>query len=151
MLPRSSNHGLSLTPEYRAWAAMIQRCTNDKLPKYHRYGGRGIRVCEAWRKSFETFLRDMRRRPSTGHSLDRFPNADGNYEPGNCRWATAQEQQQNRTNNHMLTVRGETLPLTEWSRRRGINHSVLLRRIQRGWSPERACFEPTHSLGVHHG
>jgi hypothetical protein len=137
---RSENHGLCKTPEYRAWAALIQRCTNSRLPKFKIYGGRGITVCDRWRYDFLSFLADMGKRPTPAHSVDRI-DPNGNYEPSNCRWATSQEQQWNRTDNHLVTVDGETLPLSEWGRRLGTSHSVLLRRIQRGWSPQRACSE----------
>lgn len=83
------------SPEYRSWASMVQRCTNPKYHRWDRYGGRGITVCERWRGSFEDFLADMGPRPE-GTSLDRFQNPDGNYEPGNCRWATRAEQRNNR-------------------------------------------------------
>lgn len=85
--------GNKTTPEYRSWTAMLHRCTNSKHMSYHRYGGRGIMVCERW-KEFANFLADMGLRPM-GKSLDRINN-DGNYEPGNCRWATPKEQQANR-------------------------------------------------------
>jgi hypothetical protein len=75
---------------------MIARCMNPKAHRYDLYGGRGISVCERWVESFESFLSDMGQRPSDGHSLDRFPDKDGNYEPGNVRWATHQEQMLNR-------------------------------------------------------
>lgn len=88
-------HGQSRTPEYRAWARMIHRCYHSGDIKYPLYGGRGIRVCDRWLNSFETFASDMGPRPSSGHSLDR-KNSDGMYEPSNCRWATLSEQNKNR-------------------------------------------------------
>src|SRR5690349_17126667 len=86
------------TPEFNAWANMIQRCTNPRCPEFKRYGAVGIRICARWQE-FANFLADVGPRPSAEHSLDRFPNNNGNYEPGNVRWATAAEQQANlRTN-----------------------------------------------------
>ena len=86
-----------VAPEYTAWTNMITRCTNPKHNRWHRYGGRGIAVCERWRNSYEAFLADVGRRPRPAYSLDRFPNCDGNYEPGNVRWATDSEQALNRS------------------------------------------------------
>jgi hypothetical protein len=85
-----------LSPEYSTWRSMIQRCEDPRHNRYDRYGGRGIRVCDRWRNSFEAFLADMGRKPSSNLSIDRINN-DGNYEPGNCRWATASEQQKNKS------------------------------------------------------
>ncbi len=87
-------HGKFGTPTHVSWNAMLQRCTNENRDNYEFYGGRGIKVCERW-ESFENFLADMGERP-VGTTLDRYPNNNGNYEPGNCRWATVSEQMKNR-------------------------------------------------------
>jgi hypothetical protein len=87
-------HGKCGTREYTSWEMMNARCNNPKATGYENYGGRGITVCERWRR-FENFLADMGPRPA-GTTLDRWPNNDGNYEPGNCRWATRAQQLGNR-------------------------------------------------------
>jgi hypothetical protein len=96
-IERSYKHGHSsrteTSPEYRSWAAMWGRCRCPNTPYYRLYGGRGVTVCERW-TSFENFLADMGLRP-TGRSIDRI-DPYGNYEPGNCRWATPKEQRANR-------------------------------------------------------
>ena len=81
----------SATPEWKAWQGMKQRCYNPRVKNFHRWGGRGITVCERWLHSYPNFLADMGRRPSAAHSLDRIDN-DGNYEPSNCRWADRKTQ-----------------------------------------------------------
>lgn len=92
---RATTHGMTKTPTFSTWLSMQQRCTNPNHPSYKYYGDRGITVCNEWKKSFSSFLKDMGIRPK-GTSIDRFPNNNGNYEPGNCRWATPQEQCRNR-------------------------------------------------------
>lgn len=82
--------------EYNSWSNMIQRCTNSRHPKFADYGGRGIAVCERWRNSYPDFLADIGRKPTPEHTLDRFPDVNGNYEPGNVRWADAEQQANNR-------------------------------------------------------
>jgi hypothetical protein len=84
---------MSKTREYRTWAGMIYRCTNPKNKSWSYYGGRGISVCDKWADSFDEFYKDMGNKPK-GLSIDRINN-DGNYEPGNCRWATRKEQVDN--------------------------------------------------------
>lgn len=83
------------TPEYRAWSNMITRCHNPNATRYQNWGGRGISVCPQWRESFQDFLAHVGRRPTAAHSIDRYPNNDGNYEPGNVRWATKSQQRFN--------------------------------------------------------
>lgn len=92
---RTHGEAANRTPEYAAWQSMIRRCTGVNGPKYHLYGGRGISVCDRWRDSYEAFLADVGRRPGSGYSLDRI-DANGNYEPGNVRWADIYTQNRNR-------------------------------------------------------
>lgn len=99
-IKRSTKHGASrrhaVKSEYRIWQAMKKRCFYEKDKSYPRYGGRGITICKRWRDSFQTFLRDMGKRPSKKRSIHRIDN-DGNYEPKNCIWATSEEQAKNKT------------------------------------------------------
>lgn len=90
-----SGHGMSNTRTRTSWVMMKQRCLNPKHPAYKNYGGRGIRVCGRWLKSFENFLADMGERPE-GKTLDRYPDPNGDHEKSNCRWATASQQNFNK-------------------------------------------------------
>lgn len=136
-------HGLSHTPECRAWHAMHSRCGDPNQPSYHRYGGRGITVCEEW-QSFETFYRDMGPRPSPKHTLDRIKNHLG-YSKENCRWATRAEQAQNTRQNRLITYNGETHCLREWARRIGVHHSTIAYRIRTGRPPGLALDGQKHA------
>lgn len=128
---RCITHGASGTPEYATWLRIKDRCYNEKNPKYPRYGGRGIRVDEAWLGSFVQFLADMGPRPSEKHSIDRIDN-DGNYEPANCRWATAKEQARNTSRNRRVSLGGATALLTDWADRLQMSPSALHYRLATG-------------------
>ena len=106
-------------------------------PGFHNYGGRGISTCERW-QSFEAFRDDMGEPPSRAHSIDRIDN-DGNYEPSNCRWATAKEQGRNRRNLIMVEFNGSNVCLAEAAERAGLNYATVYQRIfKHGWSVARA-------------
>lgn len=129
---RSSTHGMSKTaPEYYVWASIKQRCLNPNVRNWHDYGGRGIRICDRWRDSFEAFYEDMGPRPSDRHSIDRIDN-DGNYEAGNCRWADISTQSRNRRSNIMVKVNGEHLTLAEAARISAVKYSTVRARLARG-------------------
>lgn len=134
-------HGLSGTKTYRAWQDMIQRCTNKMRPRYATYGARGITVCQRWRDSFEAFLADMGEAPSRVHSIDREDN-NGDYEPSNCRWSKTKEQARNTTRNRLLTFRGETKCIAEWSELLCISYATLYYRITHGWTVSEALTIP---------
>lgn len=126
-------HGATDSPEYVSWTAMISRCENPHRSHFSAYGGRGIRVCQRWRQSFESFLQDMGPRPR-GTTLDRI-NVDGNYEPTNCRWATVREQANNVRDNVRLTIDGRTQTAAEWAREYGVSPYTVYSRVKRGLSP----------------
>lgn len=140
----STKHGhardYTPTPEHRAWSSMISRCENPFHKSYPSYGGRGISVCERW-KRFENFIQDLGPRPSKDYSVERIDN-NGNYEPSNVKWATRLEQMSNLRTNRWITAQGHTLHLQEWSRRTGIPKGTLWRRLHKGWSEERAICTP---------
>lgn len=145
---RQTKHGHALwrrtSKTYTNWQQMLARCTDENVVQYQDYGGRGIKVCERWRHSFPNFLADMGERPD-GHSLDRIDN-EGNYEPGNCRWATRTEQNRNSRRNVLLTHNGETMPISAWAERLGVDDKPIRFRIRRGWSTERALTEPVRDM-----
>jgi hypothetical protein len=125
------------TPEYRAWIDMNRRCYYPKCKDFKHYGGRQppIVVCDRWRHSFENFLADVGPRPD-GLALERKKN-DGNYEPGNCEWATQKQQQNNKRNNHRLTWDGRTQTVQQWSDETGIAWTTIRTRLDWGWTVEK--------------
>lgn len=135
-------HGMAGTPEYSAWRCMVARCTKPKHRAYASYGGRGIRVCQEWITSFQAFYASLGPRPSEAHSLDRIDN-NKDYEPGNCRWATAVQQQRNTRQNLIIEYNGKSLCLAEWAEITGFSSSLLHSRFKSGWSPERAFTTPS--------
>jgi hypothetical protein len=136
----TANHGHARrkqkSPTYISWQAMWERCTNPRGCRWEHYGARGITVCERW-GSFENFLADMGERPPD-MTLDRYPSKDGNYEPGNVRWAIAREQNLNTRRNRLLTHNGITLTFTEWAERLGLPRTTLGKRLDSGWTLDRA-------------
>ena len=128
------------------WSAMKQRCYNPKNKKYRLYGALGVTVCDLWRNSFKNFITYMGPRPGPGYSIDRYPNKAGNYEPGNCRWATDVEQNTNRSINNELSFAGKTQCISAWARETGINYTTIHERLRRGWSVKRALLTPTQPL-----
>lgn len=116
-------------PLYAIWNGMMARCYNEKHEAYANYGGRGITVCERW-KNYDNFVADMGARPSPQHTIDRINN-DMGYELSNCRWATRKEQNRNRSDNTLITYKGETLTVTEWAERLGIASNTMFNRLSR--------------------
>jgi hypothetical protein len=139
---RNHRHGKSETLTYNSWRGMIDRCENPNHVGYKDYGGRGIRICPEWR-DFERFAQDMGERPSRNHSIERI-DVDRNYEPGNCRWATASEQNSNKRAFWRLAHNGESLTVREWSARTGLSRGNIYQRLAKGWPVERVLTEPSH-------
>lgn len=137
----SATHGASHTVEFYIWGGMLGRCTNPNDPAYCNYGARGISVCNRWLHSFENFLADMGYRPSPDYSIDRIDN-NGNYEPGNCRWATRNEQANNRRNNIFYNYDGVDYSLLDISMKFNIKPATFHRRITVGWTVNEAVEIP---------
>lgn len=138
LLEKITKHGLrkqdrdDLTKSmYSVYSSMKQRCLNQNAEGYEQYGGRGIKICQRWADSFEQFYKDMGKRPSLKHSIDRIDN-DGDYSPENCRWATHDEQMQNTSKTIKVTFNGETKSLEYWCKKFGICSNTIRGRIKRG-------------------
>ena len=135
-------HGKTRTKIYYIWRDMLNRCRWEKGDDFPQYGGRGITVCDRWLK-FENFYSDMGD-PPEGTQLDRREN-DGNYEPGNCRWASRAIQNRNRRSNIVVSYNGQTKVLMDWATEVGIKYTTLRARIfVHGWPVERAFTEAIH-------
>jgi hypothetical protein len=130
-------HGMYGTAEYKVWCGMLERCENPNANGFHNYGGRGIAVCERWH-TFANFYNDMGDRPH-GKSLDRIDN-DGDYEPGNVRWADKRAQGRNRRTNRILTINEVSKCIVEWAESEHISSLLIWQRLTRGWSEEESVF-----------
>jgi hypothetical protein len=120
------------TKEYSLWISIKGRCFNPKMKFFHRYGGRGITMCDRWKNSYEDFLEDVGRAPSSKHSLDRI-NVDGNYEPSNCKWATQKEQMNNTCRNRFIEWNGKKQTVIQWCEELNLNENKIRSRIKRNW------------------
>jgi hypothetical protein len=137
---RATTHGMTHTREYSSWTSMLQRCTNPNDPSFANYGGRGITVCDRWRR-FENFYEDMGPRPLK-HSMDRIDNSLG-YFKENCRWAPDSVQAANKRTNRILSFGGRSQTLAEWAREVGVQEDALRRRLGKsGWTVEKALTTP---------
>lgn len=151
MLSKREKHGYTKggkSPEYMCWQGIKDRCLNEKATGYEYYGGRGIKICDRWRESFQNFIEDMGPRP-LNTSIDRI-DVNGDYTKENCRWATSVEQMSNTTRNKYITFNGETLTISEWSRKLGFSRKLLGARIrEKGWSIEKALTTPLDEKRSH--
>jgi len=141
---RGNTRGKPRSKVYRTWCDMIRRCTQRNRRDFKYYGGRDVTVCTRWR-DFVNFLEDMGEPLSNDLSIDRIDN-NGNYEPGNCRWATQAEQTSNSRHNRYLTFHGKTQCLAAWAREVGLSYGCLQKRIRLGWNTERILTTPSRSI-----
>lgn len=137
-------HGMSQTAEYRAWRNMICLCGCKTHPRYHRYGGRGIGVCDRWAKSFDAFLADVGHRPDSAYWFMRL-DADKDYEPGNCGWMPRDRGMWKRGGPcaiKMIQYEGVEMPRSRMAELHGINRATFRYRLLRGWDVKRAIETP---------
>jgi hypothetical protein len=139
----NSTHKMSRTKEYGVYCTMIARCYSPTAQRYELYGGRGIRVCKAWRGSsgFLQFLKDMGKKPTSKHSVERIDN-DGNYSPSNCRWATQKEQCRNRRDSRRVRYEGKTWTVKELCEHYKIAYARTIWRLNEGWSVRKTVLSP---------
>lgn len=145
---RMTKHNMYRTRLYKVWEGMKSRCDNPHNDRYKNYGGRGIDICDSWRKDFLNFYEwAINNGYKDDLTIDRI-NVNGNYEPDNCKWSTPKEQANNRTNNHSITYDGKTLTIAQWADLLGINSYILYQRIvKRRWTIERAFTTPVKERG----
>lgn len=139
----------SKTVEYLTWLSMKARCNTPTATGYKNYGGRGIKVCDRWNRSFDNFLVDMGRRPDGGYSIERL-NHNDNYTPENCKWILMTEQGKNKSNNRLITYGGKTQIISLWARELGMSHQTLTNRLNLYRWPVSRAFETPVKLGGHY-
>jgi len=139
---QETTHGLSKTPEYKIYMTIKQRCYNEKSKSYKYYGGRGIKMSDSWKNSFEIFYKDIGKRPSTNHSIERKDN-NMNYSKDNCKWETKLIQANNCRSNRIIEINGVSLTASEWCRKYNISYSVFMQRINKlKWDVIKALITP---------
>lgn len=148
----NQKHGLSNTRIYGILSDMKKRCYNENSDAYKYYGGRGIRVCSEWlgENGIVNFYNWAMNNGYEDHLTIERIDVDGNYDPNNCKWATIEEQNKNKTNKHSVTINGETKSVAEWSEISGVAHDTLLFRIKSGWKNEK-LLNPVRMSGKQSG
>ncbi len=139
VVKRNTKHGMSSRPEYAVWCSIIDRCENPNSRFFFNYGGRGIHIQPEWRASFERFFSDMGPRPTKDMTVER-RDTNGPYSKENCYWSDRQTNNNNKRNNRLLTARGMTLTMADWSRIVSTNYSTIRSRKRLGYSDEQALF-----------
>lgn len=144
----NTTHGMSKTRIYRTYKHMKERCYSKTDKRYSEYGGRGISVCDEWKNDFMSFYNwAMNNGYKDNLTIDRI-DVNGNYEPGNCRWATWKEQENNRRNNRLITYNGQTKTAMEWSEICGIHSLTIIKRLNSGWNVKDSLFKPVRKRGI---
>ena len=138
---KPKSHGGTYSPEYRVWSGIKNRCYNPKESNYKWYGAKGITMSDEWKNSFAAFIRDMGKRPSPKHQIDR-RDFRGHYCKENCRWLLPVGQARNRSTNRLITFHGATRCLQEWSEVTGIKPLTIRYRLEQGWPIEKALTSP---------
>lgn len=145
MVERNTVHGMARTPEHRAWIEMKKRCNNAKLRQYRLWGGRGVKVCLEWERNFAAFFAAVGSKPGPEYSLDRYPDKDGDYKPGNVRWATDGEQSRNTAQNIWVEINGRRQIFKDWCVELGQNYPRARMRLHLGWDPIEALLAPKNT------
>lgn len=144
LIERNTTHNQRHTKLYETWKKMRDRCNRPNATQYKDYGGRGIKVCEEWDKSFQAFYDwSYANGYDDNLTIDRIDNNKGYY-PENCRWATYKEQMRNKRTNHIITYKNQSQCISQWCEELNLSYSAVTGRLRRGWSVEKALSTPTN-------